>query len=632
MASLDAAPVMTEKRATAVSASPEPIVTSVTGQDDVAIVRTTSPVAASSPSSIVRVPNSKRPPPFSKKLTKSLFIRPADQVGNAPNYKQSIRNIATYSWLNVLLICNPIAWALHYTHQNAAATFTLALLGVIPLAGMLGFGTEAIALYTGDALGGLINASLGNATEFIIAILLLVKCEIRVVQASLLGGLLSNLLLVLGMAFLVGGARYSEQEFQQTAAQLNTNLMTLAVVALIIPSAFAFALESAVGEDKEKAVILQMSRGSSIILIFIYISYMVFQLYSHAHYYNPAADEHAEYSSDSSDSEDEERTVSRRASRRTATATTPTAASEPKEPVPAPANGSGARKQRRGVADAQNLGARSQFPAIPPVRRAQSLPFGSAARLGGGRPNLLMQRYGPHHQVGALKQARFDATGNGMASATGLGDASGIRRRDHAHAASRPVDLERASMDSGSSSDEGPEDPELNIPVALGTLLLSTGLTYLTAEALTDSLETIGDSGSVTPEWLGLILLAVVGNAAEHVTAVFVAYRNKVDLALAVSVGSCIQIALFVIPLLVLIGWMIDKPLSLLFDPLETVTLFLSVLLVRFATEDGRTHYMSGIALLGTYVLIAFSFWFYPSNGTPAGRLFDEQVCQTHDY
>lgn len=112
--------------------------------------------------------------------------------------------------------------------------------------------------YTGDALGGLINASLGNATEFIIAILLLVKCEIRVVQASLLGGLLSNLLLVLGMAFLVGGARYSEQEFQQTAAQLNTNLMTLAVVALVIPSAFAFALESAVGEDKEKAVILQM--------------------------------------------------------------------------------------------------------------------------------------------------------------------------------------------------------------------------------------------------------------------------------------------------------------------------------------------------------------------------------------
>lgn len=135
-----------------------------------------------------------------------------------------------------------------------------------------------------------------------------------------------------------------------------------------------------------------------------------------------------------------------------------------------------------------------------------------------------------------------------------------------------------------------------------------------------------------------------VGNAAEHVTAVFVAYRNKVDLALAVSVGSCIQIALFVIPLLVLIGWIANKPLSLLFDPLEVVTLFLSVLLVRFATEDGRTHYMSGILLFGTYVLIvcilllvsmehntdydtllqAFSFWYYPQGGTSVGNLFNE--------
>lgn len=126
----------------------------------------------------------------------------------------------TYSWINLLLPCNIIAWALHYTHQDAVPTFVVALLGVIPLAGLLGFGTEAIALYTGDALGGLINATLGNATEMIIAILLLVKCELRVVQASLLGGLLSNLLLVLGMAFLVGGIRYSEQEFMQTAAQV----------------------------------------------------------------------------------------------------------------------------------------------------------------------------------------------------------------------------------------------------------------------------------------------------------------------------------------------------------------------------------------------------------------------------
>ncbi|KAF9028165.1 calcium/proton exchanger [Hymenopellis radicata] len=418
-----------------------------------------------------------RPPPFSRKLTRSLFLRPASSRGPAPGYLQSLKSAATYSWVNVLLVFNPIAWALHYTHQTDGAVFAMALLGVVPLAGMLGHGTETIALYTGDALGGLINASLGNATEFIIAILLLVKCEIRVVQASLLvRGLLSNLLLVTGMAFLVGGIRFSEQEFQQSAAQLNTSLLTLAVIALVLPSVFAFAIEQASGEDEERGIILEMSRGSALILIFIYMSYMVFQLYSHSHLYNPEND----------------------------------------------------------------------------------------VLLDSERPN------------------------------------------------------------GSDSDDEEKETPEMNLTVAICLLIASTGLTYVTAEALTDSLEGIGQTGAVSTEWLGLILLAIVGNAAEHVTAVFVAYRNKVDLALAVSVGSCIQIALFVIPLLVLIGWMIGKPLSLLFDPLEVVTLFLSVLLVRFATEDGRTHYMSGVLLFGSYVLIAFSFWYYPQGGTSSGNLFAE--------
>ncbi|KAF8867969.1 Sodium/calcium exchanger protein-domain-containing protein [Mucidula mucida] len=197
-----------------------------------------------------------RPPPFSRKFTRALFLRPQETRGPAPGYIASLNSAATYSWVNVLLVFNPIAWALHYMHQTD---------------GMLG---------TGDALGGLINASLGNATEFIIAILLLVKCEIRVVQASLLGGLLSNLLLVTGMAFIVGGLRFSEQEFQQSAAQLNTSLLILAVIALVMPTVFAFAIEQAAGEDQERDVILEMSRGSALILIFIYPS----------HLYNPAND------------------------------------------------------------------------------------------------------------------------------------------------------------------------------------------------------------------------------------------------------------------------------------------------------------------------------------------------------
>ncbi|KAK0501314.1 Sodium/calcium exchanger protein-domain-containing protein [Armillaria luteobubalina] len=498
-----------------------------------------------------------RPPPFSRKLTRALFIRPAETRGLAPGHLESIKSALTYSWVNVLFVFNPIAWALHYTHQTDGAVFAMALLGVIPLAGMLGHGTETIALYTGDALGGLINASLGNATEFIIAILLLVKCEIRVVQASLLGGLLSNLLLVTGMAFIVGGVRFSQQQFQQTAAQLNTSLLTLAVIALVIPTCFAFAIEQASGEETERDVILEMSRGSALILIFIYASYMVFQLYSHSYLYNPDNDILNDASSVRS---------------------APAASVQP--PM---------------------LLVHDHELAPPPVRRTQSLvsTFGSRAFLGQ-----------------ASKRGSLPA----QCSRVDEKDEE-KRQRDR----QRRQDPEAAGMArEDTSSEKELETPEMNLTVAISVLIAATGLTYLTAEALTDSLEGIGQTGSVSTEWLGLILLAIVGNAAEHVTAVFVAYRNKIDLALAVSVGSCIQISLFVIPLLVLIGWIANKPLSLLFDPLEVVTLFLSVLLVRFATEDGRTHYMSGILLFGTYVLIAFSFWFYPQNGTSAGNLFAE--------
>ncbi|KAG7444949.1 calcium/proton exchanger [Guyanagaster necrorhizus] len=506
-----------------------------------------------------------RPPPFSRKLTRALFVRPSETRGPVPGHLQSIKSALTYSWVNVLFVFNPIAWALHYTRQADGAVFAMALLGVVPLASMLGHGTETIALYTGDALGGLINASLGNATEFIIAILLLVKCEIRVVQASLLGGLLSNLLLVTGMAFIVGGIRFSQQQFQQTAAQLNTSLLTLAAIALVIPTCFAFAIEHASGEETERDVILEMSRGSALILIFIYVSYMVFQLYSHSYLYNP----------DNDVLNDVHSTVS-------SVRSAPAASIQPAMHI---------------LSD--------DFSRPPRVNRSQSLAtsFGSRTFLGYGA-KLVGRRSLPVHlsSVGEKEE----------------------EIRDQLSAQRGHQDLEAAGLAGDTNSENELDTPEMNLTVTIAVLIGATGLTYLTAEALTDSLEGIGQNGSVSTEWLGLILLAIVGNAAEHVTAVFVAYRNKIDLALAVSVGSCIQVSLFVIPLLVLIGWMANKPLSLLFDPLEVVTLFLSVLLIRFATEDRRTHYMSGILLFGTYVLIAFSFWFYPQNGTSAGNLFSE--------
>lgn len=215
-----------------------------------------------------------------------LLFTPAHPLtGPPPTYAQSLRAIITYSPLNVLLIFIPISWGMHFAHAGLSPTmiFVFSALGIIPLAALLGLGTEQIAVRTSMSVGGLLNATLGNVVEMIIAGIALNKCELELVQSSLLGGLLSNLLLVLGMAFVVGGYRFHQQEFQPMVAQLNSTLMVAAVLALIVPAAFHGLLENRLAPGTEVDIMLQLSRGSAIILIMVYIAYLVFQFYSHNH-------------------------------------------------------------------------------------------------------------------------------------------------------------------------------------------------------------------------------------------------------------------------------------------------------------------------------------------------------------
>jgi len=160
-------------------------------------------------------------------------------------------------------------------------------LAIIPLAGTLSFGTEEIALRTGETLGGLLNASFGNAVELIVSIIALVKREIVVVQTSLIGSILSNLLLVMGMAFFLGGINRFEQYFNTTVAQTASSLLAVSVLSLIIPSAFHWA-GSANGQNAQiiQSGIVGLSRGTSIILLLVYGAYIFFQLKSHADLFN----------------------------------------------------------------------------------------------------------------------------------------------------------------------------------------------------------------------------------------------------------------------------------------------------------------------------------------------------------
>ncbi|ESK84739.1 calcium ion transporter [Moniliophthora roreri MCA 2997] len=403
-------------------------------------------------------------------------------LGPTPSYLQSAKAAVAYTPLNICLLFIPVSWALHYTHQSPTITFVFSCLGIIPLAALLGFGTEQIALRTSSSVGGLLNATLGNVVEMIIAGIALKKCELGLVQSSLLGGLLSNLLLVLGMAFLVGGYRFKQTEFQPMVAQLNSSLMVVSVISLIVPAAFHEYLGDRLPQGEEMTILLQLSRGSAIILIIIYIAYLVFQFYSHNHLFVDVV-------------------------------------------------------QTSSMSSKSSRSSLSREDTLPPPATTPSL----------------------------------------------------------------------------STTDSEHNHVKMNTSSALFLLFATTALAYVTAENLVDSLEGLVESHpEVSKEWLTLIVIPVISNAAEHMTAVVVASKGKFDLAMSVAVGSCIQIALLVIPVLILVAWGMDKPLTLLFDEVETLVLFFSVLLVKFAIEDGKSHWMSGVVLIAVYTLIALCFWNFP--------------------
>lgn len=195
-----------------------------------------------------------------------------------PTVRQGIMSIIQSSWLNVLLVFVPLGWASNFV-WSPTVTFILNFIAIVPLAKLMGFVTEDISLRTGEVIGGLLNATFGNSVELIISIISLTKNLVIVVQASMLGSLLSNLLLVLGMSFFVGGCVYKEQMFNITAAQTSASLLFISVVSLLLPAAFYGSTVVAESAAKEREDILSISRSTSIILLIIYIAYLIFQVY-----------------------------------------------------------------------------------------------------------------------------------------------------------------------------------------------------------------------------------------------------------------------------------------------------------------------------------------------------------------
>ena len=355
--------------------------------------------------------------------------------------------------LLILLIFIPISLAAAWLDWGATVVFITAALAIIPLAAYMGIATEEIAVVVGPNLGGLLNATFGNATELILAFVALKRGLIEVVKATITGSMIGNLLLVMGVAMFLGGLRYKEQSFQPIAARLNASTMNLAVVAILIPT----AVERSSGGIGESSL-QKFSVAVAIVLIIVYALTLLFSMKTHTYLYD----------------------------------------------------------------------------------------------------------------VGV-------------------------------------VEVEGTENDTNDVIDRPP-----NLTFWISILLAITLGVALESELLVDALEEATETLGLPTLFTGVILLPIIGNAAEHATAVTVAMKDKMDLSVSVAVGSSLQIALFVAPVLVIAGAILGQPMDLSFNSFELVAVGVAVLLANSISSDGRSNWLEGILLIATYLVLGLAFYFHP--------------------
>lgn len=356
--------------------------------------------------------------------------------------------------LNWLLIFIPIAVGLEFLKPEAhALIFLTACLAILPLAGFLGRATEELAHHTGEGIGGLLNATFGNAAELIIAIMAMRKGLYPVVKASLTGSIVGNILLVLGAAVLAGGIKHKEQRFNAVGARAKSTLLTLAAIALIMPAAFHY-LAGPGAQVSEGSLSLEIS----IVLLFAYGANLFFSLHTHK--------------------------------------------------------------------------------------------------------NLFTAQEAAQPEVG-----------------------------HHAWSLSKSV----------------------------AALVGATAMIAWISEILVGSVEQAAASFGMSHIFIGVIVVAVIGNAAEHSTAVMFALKNRMELSMGIAIGSSLQIALFVAPVLIILSHFIGpRPMDLVFSPAEVLAVFLAVMITSQIASDGETNWLEGILLLAVYLITAIVFFFLPDMETAA--------------
>ncbi|KAF5337584.1 hypothetical protein D9758_016837 [Tetrapyrgos nigripes] len=371
------------------------------------------------------------------------------------------RNISLF-WLLfsfATIVLTILSWVLHFVlgDRSPTAVFVSAFLALLLQAYILGYATEQLSLSSGEKIAALLNVSFGNAVEVIVAIIALTKCELEVVQSSLVGSVFSNLLLVTGMAFIAGGLRNGVQRFSSEEAQLQSTLLIFACCSILFPTT-SYLLQTLNSNADSSHVIKSLhvfSQSSSIVSALVYGCYIVYSM---------------------------------------------------------------------------------------------------------------------------INSKRSSVT---------------------------------QESEAVSEAEEEEEEPVIGRLTALSLLFAITAVVGVTAEFLVSSLDGMTSQGPLSKQFVSVILLPIVGNAAEHCSAVMLAVKNKARMALDIAVGSSLQISLCVLPVSVILGWIMGHPLSLLFDPFQSVVLIVSVLLVSFIIQDGRSNWMEGVLLFALFANLCVAFQVY---------------------
>jgi Ca2+:H+ antiporter len=355
-------------------------------------------------------------------------------------------------WPYLLTPFIALAVILELAHASATIIFVSAALGIIPTAALMGLATEELAARSGPGIGGFLNVTFGNAAELIIAIFLLAEGLQEVVKASIIGSILGNLLLVLGLAMFVGGIGRKKQVFNQTAATATATMLFLAVAAMIMPAVYALVAGGGLPSVSDDIVdfgsdLEELSIGVAIVLGITYVAGLVFSLRTHRDVYNP------------------------------------------------------------------------------PYAEEEHETFGWSVRR------------------------------------------------------------------------------------CVAMLAIAGAAVGLVSEILVGSISEASESIGISEFFVGVIVVAVVGNAAEHWVAVLVAKKDKMDLAVNIAVGSAAQIALFVVPILVLLSFVIGpNPMPLVFNGFELGGVIIAILIAAYVTQDGESNWFEGIQLLAMYLVLALAF------------------------